>query len=106
MRLQPGTLHRLAAAVVRYTGVSWTRINTDAQRGGSIHHVSGDQRIWPRLHPVSIHPFEDGNGRTARLLADWLLQRSGLPPLGFGDQRCGNCAARRASPTIFIAGLI
>jgi len=41
--------------------------------------VEASQRL------VSIHPFEDGNGRTARLLADWLLQRSGLPPLGFDD---------------------
>lgn len=42
--------------------------------------VEASQRL------VSIHPFEDGNGRTARLAADWLLQRSGLPPLGFGEQ--------------------
>ena len=26
---------------------------------------------------ISIHPFEDGNGRTARLLADFTLQQSG-----------------------------
>ncbi|WP_183133408.1 Fic family protein, partial [Pseudomonas cannabina] len=29
---------------------------------------------------VSIHPFEDGNGRTTRLVMDWMLQRRGLPP--------------------------
>jgi len=27
-----------------------------------------------------IHPFEDGNGRVARLLANSVLQRSGMPP--------------------------
>lgn len=27
---------------------------------------------------VSVHPFEDGNGRTARLLADLILHRAGL----------------------------
>src|SRR5215208_2942621 len=26
---------------------------------------------------ISIHPFEDGNGRTARLLADMILQQTG-----------------------------
>lgn len=28
-----------------------------------------------------IHPFQDGNGRTARILANLLLARSGYPPL-------------------------
>lgn len=29
---------------------------------------------------TSAHPFDDGNGRTARLLADWILARNGYPP--------------------------
>ena len=29
---------------------------------------------------VSLHPFADANGRSARLLADWVLQLVGLPP--------------------------
>jgi hypothetical protein len=29
---------------------------------------------------VSIHPFADANGRTARLVMDWLLQAQGWPP--------------------------
>jgi prophage maintenance system killer protein len=29
---------------------------------------------------VSIHPFNDGNGRTARLVMDWVLEQHGLPP--------------------------
>jgi Fic family protein len=30
---------------------------------------------------VRIHPFYDGNGRVARLIANMALLRSGLPPL-------------------------
>lgn len=44
------------------------------------------------LHPVEqaalahfefawVHPFKDGNGRTARLLSSYLLMRAGFPPL-------------------------
>merc|ERR1711969_127619 len=29
---------------------------------------------------IGIHPFADGNGRTTRLVADYLLMRAGLPP--------------------------
>ena len=30
---------------------------------------------------VSIHPFADGNGRTARLFMNWLLMLDGYPPI-------------------------
>ncbi|HEY4243500.1 MAG TPA: Fic family protein [Kofleriaceae bacterium] len=33
---------------------------------------------------VSIHPFSDGNGRTTRLVMDWVLQSNGLPPAAIG----------------------
>jgi hypothetical protein len=41
-----------------------------------------------RVHCLGhIHPFGDGNGRTARLVADWILQRHGLPPATFSKSK-------------------
>lgn len=31
-----------------------------------------------------VHPFPDGNGRTGRVVADFMLMRLGLPPVVFG----------------------
>jgi len=36
------------------------------------------------LRLVSIHPFVDGNGRTARLLMNLILLRGGYPPVPVG----------------------
>ena len=35
---------------------------------------------WAHAEWVRIHPFRNGNGRTARLWANALLMRYGLPP--------------------------
>ena len=32
---------------------------------------------------VTLHPFDNGNGRTARLMADWCLLKNGFLPLCF-----------------------
>ncbi len=36
---------------------------------------------WAYQALVSIHPFNDANGRSCRMVADYVLQRFGLPPI-------------------------
>lgn len=36
---------------------------------------------WTHNRFVQIHPFTDGNGRTARLLMNWILLRGKFPPV-------------------------
>ena len=40
-----------------------------------------ENAIQAHLKLVSVHPFSDGNGRTARLLMNLLLMRAGYPPI-------------------------
>lgn len=47
-------------------------------RAREVHPVAGAALAQQWL--VSAHPFADANGRTARLVADWLLARAGYPP--------------------------
>ena len=37
--------------------------------------------VWLHAKVVQIHPFEDGNGRTSRMLLNIVLVRLGLPPV-------------------------
>jgi len=59
------------------------------EMGNLVHHINGNPR---RFNPVElaafahheiarIHPFVDGNGRTARLLCNLILMRNGYPPI-------------------------
>lgn len=40
-----------------------------------------DLSAWAHAEWVRIHPFANGNGRTARIWANFLLMRYGLPPV-------------------------
>ena len=42
---------------------------------------------WVHMKIVSIHPFEDGNGRLARMLANAELPRGGIAPLFIFNER-------------------
>ena len=48
--------------------------------GDSIHAIV--QAAWLHAQLTLIHPFFDGNGRTGRLLQDFVLLRRGLLPVG------------------------
>jgi Fic family protein len=49
---------------------------------------------------VAIHPFSDGNGRTARLLMNLVLLRAGYPPVSIGpDERAAYLDALEAAGT-------
>lgn len=39
--------------------------------------------VWAHAEVIGVHPFEDGNGRTSRLLLDTILIRLGLRPIAF-----------------------
>ena len=54
--------------------IAW--INSD--EAASLHPVERAALVHFRL--VHVHPFTDGNGRTARLLMNLLLMREGYPP--------------------------
>lgn len=53
--------------------VKWYTMNE-----GKLHPVHLAAQAYQRLN--TIHPFPDGNGRTTRLIMDWILRRNGFPP--------------------------
>lgn len=77
---------------VRIGGSEWVppqAKEAPALMKGMVKEYAGHKR---RLHPVElaswlhnkiaqIHPFTDGNGRTARLAMNWILMRKRFPPV-------------------------
>lgn len=80
VRTATGELHRFAepedtpALMER-----WTRdFQRDLERIAYPLPLFLAESHWSFLR---IHPFDDGNGRTARLLTNYILLKSGLPPM-------------------------
>jgi Fic-DOC domain mobile mystery protein B len=65
------------------------------------HHHSGMDQVEAavRLHHrlVAVHPYPNGNGRHARLMADALLRGFGKDPLPWGGRDIGGVSATRAA---------
>jgi len=90
---------RSAPEIAGRYAVSGRYVNTEAGRHefpgpAEVPALMGDFGAWLRAAPaspetafaahrrlVAIHPFDDGNGRTARLLTNLVLIRAGHPPV-------------------------
>ena len=83
VRTATGELHRFAEpeetpALMRAWLRDFRRDLRDSDVSESDLPLFLAQSHWSFLR---IHPFDDGNGRTARLLTNYVLLKSGLPPL-------------------------
>ncbi len=91
-------------------GVDWRRIAVDLRnllddvRYQVEHGTFPSDEIAVRFHHrlVAIHPFPNGNGRHARLMADLLIQRLGRPRFSWGRHNLVDAGATRAQ---YIAAL-
>ena len=69
------TLRALTRALDRRFPVDSPDLDTDGLR------AIAEAAAWAHAEWVRIHPFVNGNGRTARLLGNVILVRFGLPPV-------------------------
>lgn len=84
-------------------GVDWRRIAVDLRnllddvRYHVAHGTFSADEIAVRFHHrlVFIHPFPNGNGRHARLMADLLIQRLGQPRFSWGRHSLVDAGATR-----------
>jgi hypothetical protein len=63
----------------------WLNTQLAACRAGTISPVIVAALAYQRL--VTIHPFMDGNGRTCRMVMDFILMKFGLPPAAMEDPK-------------------
>lgn len=75
-------------------GVDWLRIGVELKKLLDDTRYQADHGVFPpdeiavRFHHrlVAIHPFPNGNGRHARLMADLLAERLGRPRFTWGSR--------------------
>lgn len=85
-------------------GVDWTQISVklrvllDNTRYWIDHNVYEIDEAVVRFHHqlVWIHPFPNGNGRHARMMADHLMVRLGRPRLSWGSSSIDTISSTRA----------
>lgn len=103
-------------------GVDWLTIGVELKKLLDDAHYQVEHASYPpdeitvRFHHrlVAIHPFPNGNGRHARLMADLLAERLGQPRFTWGsrslvdagDTRQGYIAALQAADARDIAPLL
>ncbi|MBA3587517.1 MAG: Fic family protein [Chloroflexi bacterium] len=77
----PDALGRLIGAATAVTGALDAAIPPGTVPSRHLD-VAAIVRLCANAHGewIRIHPFANGNGRTARILANWLAVRYGLPP--------------------------
>lgn len=84
-------------------GVDWQQVPTqlrnlleDVKTQIEFNSYDADE-IALRFHHrlVWIHPFANGNGRHARMMADLLIQRLGRPAFSWGGQSLVNASTKR-----------
>jgi hypothetical protein len=79
------------------------------ERTERVHPIAGAALLEQWL--ATVHPFPDGNGRTARLAADWHLAVHGYPPASYPSVRASFKAVvdhggEPATPLDAAAGLL
>ncbi len=64
--------------------LSWLDESIKSCEEGSESPIVVAAKLYKKL--ASIHPFADGNGRTARMAMDYVLERFDLPPASMGQE--------------------